>query len=548
MSDLLNTPNSKSKRRKGNPNPMKRKREMPKEPEELLKRGAALAHVAEALLKEQRASDSGRLVNKAEYGTSILIRFSSTHANMNLVTLPDLKTPEQFNAFGNQIIAQVDGLGTATGDFNLHPFLSFISSPWEERPNFHKRQDAAKNPIRSPWRKTYPSAAQKDADKKANGGVDRPILQYRHEALDADKYGVVRDVTFLPNPVPLATPSWKLALYTTLGATPDDIAHRVSTTDPDLNDRVVSHQQLRNNIKKKVDDWSKLYHGGFQWLGDRQKSRARKDNSEEPEQESRKGKGKSKARQRKSRARKASGEAQEQKSRKGKDDGEAKDGNGAKEGSEAKEKELGHEFARTVLAGWGDRRQAVSDLGYYFVGEPSPSCINTLTLCRIQPGRWTSSSVSCGNQTQQGLLIPCGRLESARKSRRYFSNGGRKSPSCLNCPTCRTWSTTMQQRFYSRMETSRLSRVYLEWRLAWRMSKPSLYQRLVWRKTHCQRTIGRWMAPLMAQEVHLRSLRSTRCRALRTSSLKRGKDASCRTSSCWEIPDINHTEPYELPD
>lgn len=56
---------------------MKRKREIPKEPEEVLKRGAALADVAEALLNKQRASDPGRLVNKAEYGNSILTCFSS---------------------------------------------------------------------------------------------------------------------------------------------------------------------------------------------------------------------------------------------------------------------------------------------------------------------------------------------------------------------------------------------------------------------------------------------------------------------------------------
>lgn len=369
---------------------MKRKREIPEEPEEVLKRGAALTDVADALLKEQRASDPGRLVNKAEYGNSIVTSFSSTHADTDLVELPDLQTPEEFNDFGNQIMAQVEGLGTALGDFNVHPFLSFISSPWENRPKFSERRDAANNPIRSPWRKAYPKS-QIAADKGANSGVARPILEYRNELLDADKYGVMRDVTFLPNPVPLNTPSWKLALYTTLGATPDDIAHRISKTDAILDDRVVSHQQLRNNIKKKVDDWSKLYHGGFQWLGDRQKSRARKDNSEEPELKpgglelkSRTNQGKNRARNRKSRARKVKDEAQEQKPRKGKDSsevndsgeakvdsGEAKVDSGAKNNKEAKE--LGHEFARAVLAGWGDRRQAVSDLGYYFVGDLSLS-------------------------------------------------------------------------------------------------------------------------------------------------------------------------------
>lgn len=62
---------------------MKRKREIPKEPEKLLKRAAALADVAEALLNEQRETcDPGMLVNKAEYGNFILTNISS-HADAN---------------------------------------------------------------------------------------------------------------------------------------------------------------------------------------------------------------------------------------------------------------------------------------------------------------------------------------------------------------------------------------------------------------------------------------------------------------------------------
>lgn len=457
---------------------MKRKREIPKEPEELLKRAAALTDVAEALLNEQRETcDPGMLVNKAEYGNSILTNFSSSHADARLVILPDLKTAEQFNSFGNKIIAQVNSMGTHTGDFNLHPLLSFISSPWEKRPNFHEKRDPANNPIRSPWRKDPPSGDQRIADKKANGGVDRTFQSYRDEVLGADEYGVLRDITFLPTPITLDTPSWKLALYTTLGARPDDIAHRISKTDTLLNASVVSHRQLRNRIKKKIDDWSKLYHGGFQWLEDRQKSRARKDTSgaQEPDgasednsgaqkQKSRASKGKGKAKKQKSRARKDNDEAQEQKSRASKGNGKAQDpkSSTSKDKSEEKEKEPGHEFAGAILAGWGNRRQAVSDLGYYFVSEPSPSLVSKLISCRIQPGMWTSSLVSCGNQTPQGPLCPYGRPERANRSRLCFSSGGRKSPSFLTSLTCRTWSRTTRERFYSRMNTSRTSRVCLE--------------------------------------------------------------------------------------
>ncbi|QDS70033.1 hypothetical protein FKW77_003863 [Venturia effusa] len=324
------------KGRKGKGFSMKRKGEAPKESQEILMRGAALEAKTKALLEEQRANDNGRLVNKAKY-----------------VTLPALETPDQFNAFGNHTIWQVDQAGTGTGDFSLHPFLSFLSSPWEKRPNFHVLRDQAGNPIRSVWRAAPPNEKEKQAAKMANGGVDRTLLEFRNEVLDTSKYPVIRDVTFLPNPVPLSTPSWRLVLYNTLGATPDDIAHRISKTDSVLNDAVVSHKQLRNSIRKKMDDWSKGFHGGFQWLEDRQKFRARKDFSEEPEKPSRARKETGKALEQKSRARTGEGEGQKEKS-----------GTSADK-SEAKEKEQKHEFASAILSGFKDRK-AVSDLGYYF--------------------------------------------------------------------------------------------------------------------------------------------------------------------------------------
>lgn len=204
---------------------------------------------------------------------------------------------------------QINHYGDQAGSHNLHPVMSFAFSPWEKRPRFVEQRDAVNNPIRSPWRKTKPTKDEATAAKMANGGIDRTAQEIRDEVLDAHKYDVVRDVPWLPDPVPFDTPSWKFALYTTLGATPDDIAHRIARDDLELNDQLVCHAQIRNGIKKRIDDWLKRNHGGFQWLEDRQKLRART--------------------------------------------------TGLKEGT--------HNFATAVITGIANRREPVSALGYFFV-------------------------------------------------------------------------------------------------------------------------------------------------------------------------------------
>jgi hypothetical protein len=203
-------------------------------------------------------------------------------------------------------------------EWNLHPIMSWLYSPFPNRPKFDDQRDANTNlPIRSPWRKTEPTEADKAEFRKANTNQDRTPQEVRGETLAADKYDVVRHIPFLPNVIPLSEQSWLLATYTALGATPDDLAHRVATNDADLNERLVCHKQLRNRLKKKIDDWLRLNYGGFQWLGDRQQTRARKG------------------------------------------------------GSEPK-----HEFASAVLTGYENsstKRQPVSEWGYYFVRQSPQS-------------------------------------------------------------------------------------------------------------------------------------------------------------------------------
>jgi hypothetical protein len=190
--------------------------------------------------------------------------------------------------------------------------MSMLYSPYKKRPKFEDQHDA-NGPVRSPWRKAEPTKVEVKEWTKSKGS-DRTAQQIRQEQLNPDKYNTKRQIPWLPDVIPLNTSSWKLALYTALGATPDDIAHRVAMDDAGLNEKLVCHKQLRNRLKKKIDDWLKAHHGGFQWLEDRQKSRAR---------------------------------------------------TGASQGQEQK-----HEFANAILIGMENsqlKRKAVSDLGYYFV-------------------------------------------------------------------------------------------------------------------------------------------------------------------------------------
>jgi hypothetical protein len=211
---------------------------------------------------------------------------------------------------------------------NLHPVMSMLYAPWD-RPVFDEQRDE-NGPIRSLWRKKAPS--QEDENESSTRKEKaRTAEQIRQEKLDDSQYRVKREIPWLPDIISIKEAAWKMALYTTLGATPDDIADRIAIDDPGLGDKVICHIQLRNALNKRITDWLMGYgHGGFQWLKDRQRKRSRKG-----------------------------------------------------EGDEGKEEK--HDFAAAVLTGmkWKNgevKRTAVSDLGYFFVRCLSISF--TLTLIR----------------------------------------------------------------------------------------------------------------------------------------------------------------------
>jgi hypothetical protein len=217
----------------------------------------------------------------------------------------------------------------------LHPVMSMLYIPWPKRPIFREQRDSH-GPVRSPWRKDAPEE-KLETELTRRTGAARTAQEIREERLDVKEYQVKRDIPWLPDVIPLNEAPWKVAFYTTLGATPDDLAHRVALDDAGLHDKLVCHKQLRNRMKKRIDDWLKA-NGGFQWLDDRQNGRARK--------------------------------------------GENK---GAK-----------HDFASAILGGVKTSkgvatRAPVSELGYFFVRYLPTHSKFALIICRIQLGRWTSN-------------------------------------------------------------------------------------------------------------------------------------------------------------